>query len=235
MINIEEILYEKIKRIMSGWDEEGIYAVSFFIYSNELYSFREYDNVSSFEISYNTEEDCGGAGLHSEERWNYAFWRQDATAVIEPRDDSPEMELLFDWYREQGITNIGCEDGDSMDGPVGFPELVELAAKVARRFQDEGFLKEKFGYPIPIIIHDLEYVDCVWKATAYANPNGEAKDFFEVWETAQVQPFPVRPVNELAQDFLNNTEMLEKLISMSPGLSREYILEMLQKAQGKIT
>ena len=69
----------------------------------------------------------------------------------------------------------------------------------------------------------------------YANPNGEAKDFFEVWETAQVQPFPVRPVNELAQDFLNNTEMLEKLISMSPGLSREYILEMLQKAQGKIT
>ena len=35
MIDIEKILFEKVKAEMSTWNEDGIYAISFFVYSNE--------------------------------------------------------------------------------------------------------------------------------------------------------------------------------------------------------
>lgn len=237
MVPMEEMLYQKVRRTMSDWDEEDIYAVSFFVYSNEVYSYREYCNVSSFAISYNTESDCNGAGPHSEERWNYAFWRQDETVIIEPADDSPEMGMLFDWYRENGIENIGEETSLDFDGPVGFPELVNLVAKVARRLQSEGFLKEKFGRPIPIIIHDLDYTDCTIKATEYANPNGEAANFRSGnWESDLPEPpafASMNPVSALASNILDDPKMRERLFAASPGLSQDYMAEMLKKLSGK--
>ena len=83
MIDIEKILYDKVKSVMSNWNEDGIYAISFFVYSNETYEFRNFTNVSTWAISYNTEADCEGAGPLDEERWNYAFWRQDETSIID--------------------------------------------------------------------------------------------------------------------------------------------------------
>ena len=56
MTNLSEKLYLKIKSIMDTWCEEGIYAVSFFVNSNEAYEYRGFSNVSSFAISYNTED-----------------------------------------------------------------------------------------------------------------------------------------------------------------------------------
>ena len=49
------------------WDEEGMYAISFFVHANE-YS----DDIPYFAISYNTDDDCEHSSLLSEERWNYA-------------------------------------------------------------------------------------------------------------------------------------------------------------------
>ena len=37
-INLNAYLYEKAKSIIEKWDEEGIYAISFFVYSNEMYT-----------------------------------------------------------------------------------------------------------------------------------------------------------------------------------------------------
>lgn len=234
MTNLEKFLYDTSKEIMSTWEEQDIYAVSFFVYSNEMFRFREFDNVSTFAISYNTEADCENAGPHAEKRWNYAFWRQDEWHIIEPDENSMGMQLLFDWYQEQGITNIGYEGPDTPDGPVGFPELVELAAKVARLLQEEGFLREKFGRPIPIIVHDLEYADCTLKATEHANPNGEAADFLHGnWETEPVTYPPISAAGTFAADFLKDPKKLERLFAASPGLSQEYLLEALKKIAGK--
>jgi len=144
------------------------------------------------------------------------------------------MQLLFDWYLEQGIENIGAEE-DWEDGPVGFGELVELAARVARKLQDEGFLKEKFGRPIPIIIHDLEYCDCTIKATEYANPYGEAADFLHGnWESESVDaPFLVEDPMTIARNFAEtlskDPEKMAQFYARSPGLSKEFIDEMMQK------
>lgn len=183
MIDLEQYIYEKVKPIFDGWDEPDIYAISFFAYSNELNKYGGFCNVTDFAVSYNTEADCPGAGPHSEQRWNYAYWRQNETPVFDSYGKSPETAVLFAWYTQQGITNIGYED-ENMEAPVGYKELVDVLARVARRFQEEGYWQKRFGRPIPILIHDLEYIPCTLSATAYANPNGEAADFLHGnWES----------------------------------------------------
>ena len=104
MSNISEAICSKIKSTIDSWSENGIYAISFFVHSNEAYQYKNYSNISTFAISYNTEEDCDGADLYDEERWNYAFWRQDETPIIDPNEEPEMTKLLFDWYKENGIS-----------------------------------------------------------------------------------------------------------------------------------
>lgn len=187
MTKLETYLKNKICKTISDWNENDIYAISFFVYANEDYEYNGYTNVSEFHISYNTESDCEGEDQLSEERWNYAFWRQNETPLIEVDGDKAGIELLFDWYKENEIENIGFEDDDCYDedmqyigkGPVGQYELVSLIADIAKDLQQSGFIKDKFGKPIPIIIHDLEYPWYMIEATKNANPNSEADVFFE--------------------------------------------------------
>lgn len=186
MIDLRAYLENKLRDIISAWNENDIYAISFFVYSNEAYEYNGYSNVTQFSVSYNTENDCGDADKLSERRWNYAFWRQDEIPVIEADSENEGMRILFDWYKENGIDNIGYEDynncyDDKMryigKGPVGCYELLSEITAVAKKLQNSGFIKNKFGAPIPIIIHDLEYSWYVIEATKEANPNGEADIF----------------------------------------------------------
>lgn len=187
MNNLNAYLESKLKDVISSWDEEGIYAISFFVYSNEGYEYNGYSNLTEFLVSYNTESDCDGADRLSEERWNYAFWRQDEKPIIEISEDCEGLKILFDWYKENGIENIGYEDpaaayDDKMNyigkGPVGYIELLDEITAVAKKLQEDGFIKNKFGKAIPIIIHDLDYCKAVLEATEKANANGEAEEFF---------------------------------------------------------
>ena len=187
MENISERLYHAVKAIIEHWNEEGIYAISFFVYSNEAHEYRGFSNVSSFVVSYNTEQDCEGAGQYDEKRWNYAFWRQDEWPVIDPDTPNELNDLLFDWYKENGITNIGEEDPNCYDencryigkGPAGHYELLGLVSNVAKRLQQEAFIEKKFGRKLPIIIHGLEYAWHDIEATKNANTNGEADTFLK--------------------------------------------------------
>ena len=170
---------------MDMWLEHDIYAISFFVYSNESYEYKNFSNVSSFAISYNTESDCEGADVYDEKRWNYAFWRQDENPIIDPDEPNELTDQLFEWYKENDITNIGEEDEDCYDneynyigkGPVGHYELLQIASEVAKKLQQEGYVENHFGKKIPIIIHGLEYAWYDIEATRKANPNGEADTF----------------------------------------------------------
>ena len=186
MIDLQAYLESKLRNIISTWDEDDIYAISFFVYSNESYEYREYSNITEFHVSYNTENDCKGFGELSEQRWNYAFWRKNETPVFEVGDNNEGLEILFDWYEENGIDNIGYEDSNTCydakmkyigKGPVGYYELLSEITAVAAKLQDSGFIRNKFGAPIPIIIHDLEYPWYIIEANKKANPNGEADVF----------------------------------------------------------
>ena len=187
MIDLKNALKTKIKSIMDAWDEEGIYAVSFFVCSNEAYEYNGFSNVTEFMISYNTEEDCPGADDLDEERWNYAFWRQDEQPIIYTSEKNPLTDMLFDWYKDRGLTNLGHEDYETSydqgryigKGPEGHYELLTLASEIASELQNEGYIKERFGKPLPIIIHGLEYPWYDIEATKKGNPNGEANVFLE--------------------------------------------------------
>ena len=190
MVSFEEYLYDKALSIISGWNEEDIYAISFLVNANEAYEYKGTKNVPSFEISYNTESDCSRAPAMSEERWNYAFWRQNSVVVIEPDDNNEGMERLFQWYKQLGIKNIGQEAPDEMydsemnyigKGPTGYYELLTAVSNTARALQENGEIESRFGR-IPIIVHDLEYAWYSLEATKNANPNGEADLFLAEME-----------------------------------------------------
>ena len=184
----ENALYEKVKNEILSWNEKDVYAISFFIESNGAYEYKGFENVSMWAISYNTESDCSGADELDEERWNYAFWRQDETMIIDVDVPNKYTDALFDWYAEHGIKNIGEENEDEMydenmnyigKGPSGHYELLQLASGVAKRLQDEGVIREHFGKDLPVIIHGLEYAWYDLEATEKANTKGQADIFFK--------------------------------------------------------
>ena len=187
MIDIEKYLYKQVKSILSDWDDQSIYAISFCVESNEAKEYGGYSNVTDFVISYNTEADCEEADELSEGRWNYAFWRQNEHPIIDTYEKNQGAQILFEWYKENGIKNIGYEDENCYDadfkyigkGPVGHYELLTIVSNVARSLQEELFLKNKFGKSIPIIVHGLEYAWYDIQATRNANPNVEADLFFK--------------------------------------------------------
>ena len=109
MTNLQIYLESALSSVISSWNEKDIYAISFLVCANETYEYDGRSNVTEFSVSYNTEKDCGGAPPLSEERWNYAFWRQNETYIIEADPTNEGMRILFDWYRENGIDNIGYE------------------------------------------------------------------------------------------------------------------------------
>ncbi len=186
--NFEEALYEKVKSEILKWNEKDIYAISFFVESNGAYEYKGFENVTMWAISYNTEDDCDGAGELDEERWNYAFWRQNETMIIDVDMPNKYTDALFDWYAENNITNIGEENEAEMydkdmnyigKGPVGHYELLQLASGVAEKLQEDGVIKQHFGKDIPIIIHGLEYAWYDLEATEKANTNGQADVFLK--------------------------------------------------------
>ena len=186
MIDLQEYLEKKLRKIIESWNEEHIYAISFFVYANDSFEYQGCSNVTEFSVSYNTENDCQGADEFSEERWNYAFWRQNETPILEANDENRGMKILFDWYKENGVDRIGYEDpGSCYDdkmryigkGPIGLYELLTEITFVTQRLQESGFIKNQFGRPIPVIIHDLEYSWYMIEATKKANTNGEADAF----------------------------------------------------------
>lgn len=186
MVNLQEYLEKNLRSIISAWNEDDIYAISFFIYANEAYRYKGYSNVTKFSVSYNTERDCGCADEFSEKRWNYSYWRQNEIPIIEPDDKNEGMKILFDWYKENGIDHIGYEDQNACydnemryigKGPVGYYELLSEITAVAKKLQECSFIKNKFGKPIPIIIHDLEYPWYIIESNKKANSHGEADMF----------------------------------------------------------
>lgn len=188
MIDLEQFCYDAVKKEMSRWDEEDIYAVSFFVESNEANTYGDFSNMTLFAVSCNAESDCGRAKEYSEKRWNYAYWRQDECYIIDPYAENTGADLLFRWYEENNILDMGeATEDDDYDadgnyigkGPKGHYELLQVAARVARRLQEEKFLQNKFHKIIPIIVHGLEYAWYDLEATRYANQNGEADVFLE--------------------------------------------------------
>lgn len=121
-------------------------------------------------------------GRYSEIRWNYSDLERDETML----DD--EYEILFNWFEQYGIENIGYEDLDDMydekmsyigKGPNGFRELFKVIKLVAKEIQESDYFMKKCSKRIPIIIQELNNVYYAIDATEEVNVHGEATDYLK--------------------------------------------------------
>lgn len=199
-MELEAYLYDKIVPLLRSWEAPDIYAISFYVDTNEANVYQGVPNFPEFSVGYNTEADCNNAPPLSEKRWNFARWPQNNVLLIDAYEAQDGAAFLLGWYRAQGLENLGWEDPDGQydeemnyigKGPVGYYELLCAVSNVARRIQTEGIVREKFGN-IPILVHSLENCWYVEEATRNANPNGEADTFL-----AYLQQDPFEFPNDL--------------------------------------
>ena len=232
IMDLETYLYDKIVPLLRSWEEPGIYAISFFVYANEAYVYRGISNFPEFSVGYNTEADCNNAPALSEKRWNFAFWRQNNIPIIDTYEAEDGSAVLLDWYRSQGIENLGWEDHDGQydedghyigKGPNGYYELLCAVSNVARRIQTEGIVKEKFG-SVPILVHQLENCWYVGEATRNANPNGEADTYLAYWQHT-IEEFEQKYRSDLRDLY---ADPLASIPAAEDGIDREMLADSIR-------
>lgn len=191
------MLRSRILEILNAWPAEDQYAVMFFIYPNEMYTYGEYENLPEFKMLYKREQDMNhesnplgiSASDEGEERWNPAFWDWDTQGVvIDYGDVDPMTDAFVHWLEATGVQDIGGEEAGSDwdengvyigNAPNGTMELVQLAAEIAAELQTSGVIEAKFGRKLPILLSDFEFTWYMVKATHEANPGGEAEAYVQ--------------------------------------------------------
>lgn len=189
MIDMEKILYAKVISIMDKWDFSDAYSVTFFVYSNECNEYKGKKYLTEFNISlnnnkyfeehYNPYEEFHLPTskpidkMHSDQRWNFAYLEMVEFKIF----DHEMYDIIFDWYEQMSIFDIGVQEPDSF--PNGYLEIVDLITSVAKRIQENEYIKNKCGRYIPIIIQDYEFSNELIEATKEANVHNEAQVFLE--------------------------------------------------------
>lgn len=217
MIDLVNYLYEKIIAVMDQWNDDDIYSVTFFVYSNEEYRYKQYNNMTDFCISYNTEsyfqDVYDDKEDYYEQRWNYAYLAQEEYCIF----DDECMEIILKWYDQENIDHIGEIDDDG--DPIGYKELVKVITQAAKRIQEEDYMLKKFNKRIPIIIQDYEFSDILMEATEEANVHQEAEEFLNVDDDHQ--DF-VGQSEEAAKKIQEEDDMLKKFIKSVSNIIQYY-------------
>lgn len=180
---IERALRRCIEAAMSTWEAQDIYAVSLWV--------QDWDD-DPFEptvtLGYNTEEQvrvmtpCASSA--EEARWNFAFWLQNSEMVFGGKEETVggSSDLIIRWLQDSNVVFYTNEELDAMS-PTEIDEalvagenvtkhFVEMLVRVVQGLHDSGFIQERFGKEIPILIHELEYYEEI--ADQNARANGDA-------------------------------------------------------------
>jgi hypothetical protein len=195
MEKFERHIYESVKQSVATIEEDiaaRIYALSFFIYDDE-----DDPRRPTLTFGYNTLDrwvectptaDSNMARLvasdSSEAKWNYAFWLQNEVCVIGAAGTDGAV-LRQEWIESLGLAYSDDEADEDFERCMELGEhiterFVALSVQVARALHDEGSITGKFGRPVPIIVHELEYYDQIAEQTRTANPPGLTSEF-EDW------------------------------------------------------
>lgn len=173
IMDLEQLLYEKVRSEIEKWDSEGVYALYFGVSVNSIDG-----NIPHFVIGRGVDR-----GKPFPDKWHLAVSAEDETEITA---DNETAQALTAWLHAQGVADIGYEDPDEMydemmsyigKGPAGSYELLQLGVKIAKRLFEENFIREKFDRDIPVIFDDLETTWYNLEATENANPDGLADEF----------------------------------------------------------
>jgi hypothetical protein len=195
MEKFERYIYESVELSVMTIEADvadRIYALSFFIYDDD-----DDPRKPTLTFSYNTLDrwaECTPvadsniawpmASDSSEAKWNYAFWLQNQVCVIGATGTEGEV-LRQEWTKSLGLAYSDDEEEEDFErcmllaGQIT-QRFVALCVRQARALHDEGVITGKFGRPVPIIVHELEYYDQIAEQTSKANPPGLTSEF-EDW------------------------------------------------------
>jgi len=195
MEKFERHIYESVKQSVTTIEADvadRIYALSFFIYDdgddprrpkltfgyNTLDRWAECTPVVGSNVAWPVASDS------SEAKWNYAFWLQNEMCVIGAAGTEGAV-LRQEWIKSLGLAYSDDEEVEDFErcmrvGGQIKERFVGLCVEVARALHDDGAITGKFGQPVPIIVHELEYYDQIAEQTRGANPPGLTSDF-EHW------------------------------------------------------
>jgi len=193
MEKFEQHMYESVKQSVTTIEADvadRIYALSFFIYDDD-----DDPRRPTLTFGYNTLDrwaECTPAAdpnaawpvASSEAKWNYAFWLQNEVCVIGAAGTEGEV-LRQEWIKSLGLVYSDDEQEEDFEQCIRLGEqiterFVALCVQVARALHDGGAITAKFGQPVPIIVHELEYYDEIAEQTRRANPPGLTSEF-EDW------------------------------------------------------
>jgi hypothetical protein len=182
-----ELVFERAARAIASIEEPaGIYALSMFVYDTE-----DDPRFPTVTIGFNTVEAwnaaAAGASDPVEAKWNYAFWLHNALAVIPDDASAADVEgaaarrAWLDendlWVDDASVETDDPEVDEALDTITR--RFVELCVGVSRRLHAEGIIVARFGTPVPVLVHELEYYDQIALQTRDANPPGLADDFVQ--------------------------------------------------------
>lgn len=202
MSAFEEYSYRKTKdgiRAIADEATADIYAISFY-----HWNWDDDPRKPVLLVSYNTTTQWNactpapgqlpGRGIASsadEAKWNFAFWLQHEAEVCTIGETAEDEIARQQWIESLGYWYTDEQDEEDSDNTFMLgrkinEQFVEACVTLARRLHDEGVISSKFGKPVPILVHELEYYDKVAEATRRANPPGLAEEF-EKWIAAMYE------------------------------------------------
>lgn len=163
LLNISNEIWVSFLQELLKWNEEDIYAVSFFV---------DYDMDNAYDIriyfGYNTEKqfesECQWEADSSTVRWNYNFWLQNETFCF--GEDGTTEGLTAMWLKQQRV-----KESDAVE------ILTEQLIYAVREIHRCQALKNRFGRELPIIIHTMHYYPAIAKINIMANGEYLDEDF----------------------------------------------------------
>ena len=115
------------------------------------------------------------ASSADEARWNFAFWRQNSIEVIGGDDDSHGAAMLAAWIQhEAGLGFTEADDPehvDELESQIEFAFFRKVADAV-RLIHERGRALGPDGQPVPIVVHEVEYLPEIGALDERANPAG---------------------------------------------------------------
>lgn len=170
---MKELLMNSIKETIKTWNEPDIYAISLFVYDED-------DNPCkpTVTLGYNTEavyeSEIENAWDAEEARWNYAFWLQNDEMVF--GIDETEA-VVKKWILENGLPYSEDAEFEDEEYEAVTKAFVAVLVDIVKDLHASGFIKDTFGKPIPILIHELEYYDEIAEQNIEANGEELVKEF----------------------------------------------------------
>lgn len=177
-LQLKEDILDKFKPIIKSWRDKDIYVISLWV-DNDFDNYFEPIVILGYNTENNYKINIEKASCEDEARLNFAFWLQNSEFVY---GEEATKEKITEWIKENNPQYYSLVDNDCLGNDEIEEidrEFINILIEVVKELHQTGFIEEKFGKPIPILIHELEYYDKIAKQNIMANTLPVIRDFVD--------------------------------------------------------